>query len=53
MRRQAFNPRPTNYEIIRAKTLYAKHAHKMGGGVRLATPFLGAASTNGVTETVA
>jgi transposase len=27
-----------SYEIIRAKTLYAKHARKVGSGVRLSKP---------------
>jgi transposase len=41
-----------SYEIIRAKTLYAKHARKVGNGVRLATPSLDTVSTRGIVETV-
>ena len=41
-----------SYEIIRAKTLYAKHARKVGSGVRLSTPSETSISTKGVSETV-
>jgi len=40
-----------SYEIIRAKTLYAKHARKVGGGVRLATPSTTEIPTKSVYET--
>lgn len=39
-----------SYEIIRAKTLYAKHARKVGSGVRLAIP--PTTSAKGINETV-
>ena len=41
-----------SYEIIRAKTLYAKHARKVGSGVRLATPSTTEIPTKSVSETV-
>ena len=41
-----------SYEIIRAKTLYAKHARKVGSGVRLATPSTTEIPTKYVSETV-
>jgi len=41
-----------SYEIIRAKTLYAKHARKVGSGVRLATPSTTEISTKYVSETI-
>src|SRR5665647_2084295 len=40
-----------SYEIIRAKTLYAKHARKVGSGVRLTTPS-STTSTKGINETI-
>lgn len=40
-----------SYEIIRAKTLYAKHARKVGSGVRLTMP-ASTTSTKGISETV-
>ena len=39
-----------SYEIIRAKTLYAKHARKVGSGVRLTMP--PTTSAKGISETV-
>lgn len=41
-----------SYEIIRAKTLYAKHARKVGSGVRLTAPTETTVSTKPVAETV-
>jgi transposase len=41
-----------SYEIIRAKTLYAKHARKVGSGVRLSVPSESPIPTKGVPETV-
>ena len=41
-----------SYEIIRAKTLYAKHARKVGSGVRLSKPSDSQIPTKGTTETV-
>jgi len=41
-----------SYEIIRAKTLYAKHTRKVDSGVRLTKPSETAISTRSVTETV-
>ena len=41
-----------SYEIIRAKTLYAKHARKVGSGVRIAEPSYPSTSSKGVSETV-
>lgn len=41
-----------SYEIIRAKTLYAKHARKVGSGVRLTTPSETPIPTKGTSETV-
>ena len=40
-----------SYEIIRAKTLYAKHARKVGSGMRFAAP-AGASSAKAVPQTV-
>ena len=40
-----------SYEIIRAKTLYAKQARKDGSGVRLTMPS-STTSTKGISETV-
>jgi hypothetical protein len=42
---------PYSYEIIRAKTLYAKHARKVGSGVRLKESTAGI-PTSGTLETV-
>ncbi len=41
-----------SYEIIRAKTLYAKHARKVGSGVRITTPSVTSIPTKGASETV-
>lgn len=41
-----------SYEIIRAKTLYAKQARKVGSGVRLATPSGTTVPTKATSETV-
>ena len=41
-----------SYEIIRAKTLYAKHARKVGSGVRLSKPSESQIPTKSTTETV-
>lgn len=41
-----------SYEIIRAKTLYAKHARKVGSGVRLIPPSEAPIPTKGTSETV-
>lgn len=41
-----------SYEIIRAKTLYAKQARKVGSGVRLATPSGTTIPTKATSETV-
>jgi len=41
-----------SYEIIRAKTLYAKHARKVGSGVRLTAPSETPIPTKGTSETV-
>jgi transposase len=41
-----------SYEIIRAKTLYAKHARKVGSGVRLAVPSSTAIPTRVGSQTV-
>ena len=41
-----------SYDIIRAKTLYAKHARKVGSGVRLTAPSVTAIPTKSVSETV-
>ena len=41
-----------SYEIIRAKTLYAKHARKVGSGVRLSKPSESLIPTKSTTETV-
>ena len=41
-----------SYEIIRAKTLYAKHARKVGSGVRLVVPSLISVPTSGGSQTV-
>ncbi|WP_295401823.1 ISL3 family transposase [uncultured Thiocystis sp.] len=41
-----------SYEIIRAKTLYAKHARKVGSGVRLTAPSETPFPTKGASETV-
>lgn len=41
-----------SYEIIRAKTLYAKHARKVGSGVRLVVPSSTAIPTRGGSQTV-
>lgn len=41
-----------SYEIIRAKTLYAKHARKVGSGVRLIAPSETPIPTKGASETV-
>ena len=41
-----------SYEIIRAKTMYSKHARKVGSGVRFAEAGVNRVSTKGVLETV-
>ncbi len=41
-----------SYEIIRAKTMYAKHARKVGSGVRVAAAGVNRVSTTGALETV-
>lgn len=41
-----------SYEIIRAKTLYAKHARKVGSGVRLVVSSLTAIPTSGGSQTI-
>lgn len=41
-----------SYEIIRAKTLYAKHARKVGSGVRLTTTSTTEIPTKSVSETI-
>ena len=41
-----------SYEIIRAKTLYAKHARKVGSGIRLSKPSETQIPTKSVTEIV-
>lgn len=41
-----------SYDILRAKTLYAKHARKVGSGVRLNTNIEGATPVESVSETV-
>ncbi|MDY7576538.1 ISL3 family transposase [Actimicrobium sp. CCI2.3] len=41
-----------SYEIIRAKTLYAKHARKVGSGTRLITTSQGAVPTKRTSETI-
>jgi transposase len=41
-----------SYEIIRAKTLYAKHARKVGSGVRLVVPSSTAIPTSGGSQTI-
>ena len=41
-----------SYEIIRAKTMYAKHARKVGSGVRVAAAGVNRVSTKGALETV-
>jgi len=60
LRCKAATPTPTpaksrrgySYEIIRAKTLYAKHARKVGSGVRLSKPSESQIPTKSTTETV-
>ena len=41
-----------SYEIIRAKTLYAKHARKVGSGVRMVVPSSTSVPTRGGAQTV-
>ena len=41
-----------SYEIIRAKTMYSKHARKVGSGVRFAEAGVNRVSTKWVLETV-
>ena len=41
-----------SYEIIRAKTLFAKEARKVGSGTRLATPSENQDPTKGIPQTV-